>query len=43
MKIVKYNSGLGWYVYDSKSKQIVASQFDSRDEAEQYINGGKNV
>lgn len=39
MKIVRFNIGLGWYVFDSKSKRIVASQFDSRDEAEMWVNG----
>lgn len=37
MKVVRFSEGLGWYIYESETKTIVASQFESREEAESEV------
>ena len=39
---IRYNNGLGWYIYDLKLRTILASQFENREEAQNWLKEREN-
>lgn len=39
---IKFNSGLGWYI-TGNGGEILASQFDSKEECEQMLNEMRGI